>query len=443
MKFSKTLIAASLAFVSADSFAAAFQLSEQNASGLGRAYAGEASIADDASVVARNPALMTLFKDKQLSVAAIGVIPDVSIEGESTNNGIDPSALDDDSIAPSAVVPAIYFTMPYNDKVSIGFGAFSNFGLSTEFNDDYVAGQIAGETEIFTVNLNASVAYKVTEQFSFGIGLNAIYAEAKIIRKFGGHTPANIQAGIDQLTQAGILPEDYSISASADAVNLEGDDVGYGLNIGLMYQLDENSRFGFNYRSETDITFDGEYSNELPEFIGGRKGQSELPGSVDITLPAIAEFSGSHQLDEKTGLHYSVLWTGWSSFESLEAQVTAPTGDKFVAFEKQEQFDDSFRYSVGADYQLNEDLLLRAGVAFDESPVSQTHLSISIPDTDRFWFSFGGNYTIDQNSNVDLGVSIIRGKTQTFTEADDSGSQWGFESKGHAVLLGAQYNYKF
>ena len=165
MKFSKTLIAASLAFVSADSFAAAFQLAEQNASGLGRAYAGEASIADDASVVARNPALMTLFKDKQLSVAAIGVIPDVSLEGTQTNNGIDPSALDDDSIAPSAVVPAAYFTMPYNDKVSLGFGAFSNFGLSTEFNDDYVAGQIAGETEIFTVNLNASVAYKVNEIF--------------------------------------------------------------------------------------------------------------------------------------------------------------------------------------------------------------------------------------------------------------------------------------
>jgi long-chain fatty acid transport protein len=169
MKFTKTLIAASLAFVSADTFAAAFQLSEQNVSGLGRAYAGEASIADDASVVARNPALMTLFKGKQLSVAGIGVIPDVSLEGTNTNNGMDPSVLDDYRIAPSAVIPAAYFTMPYNDRVSIGFGAFSNFGLATEFNDDYAAGQIAGETEIFTVNLNASVAYKVSEQFSFGI----------------------------------------------------------------------------------------------------------------------------------------------------------------------------------------------------------------------------------------------------------------------------------
>ena len=63
--------------------------------------------------------------------------------------------------------------MPVNDKVSLGFGAFSNFGLATEFDDDYAAGQIAGETEIVTVNMNASVAYKVSEQFSFGVGLNA------------------------------------------------------------------------------------------------------------------------------------------------------------------------------------------------------------------------------------------------------------------------------
>lgn len=414
MKLTKTLIAASLAVMSADTFAAAFQLAEHSASGLGRAYAGEAAVADDASVVARNPALMSLFKDKQVSIAGTAVIPDVSLKGESAAYGLDQSVLDDDSIAPSAFVPAGYFTMPVNDKVSLGFGAFSNFGLATEFDDDYTAGQIAGETEIVTINMNASVAYKVTEQFSFGVGLNVIHAEATVIRKVG------------------INPD---IPASTDAVNLEGDDTGYGLNVGLMYQLDDNSRFGFNYRSETDITFDGTFSssaNSIPE----------LPGSVDITLPAMAEFSGSHQLDEKLGLHYSILWTGWSSFESLEAKVSSPAGE-FTGFDKTEDFSDAMRYLLGTDYQYSENLLLRAGVAFDESPVSQEHLSISIPDTDRFWFSFGGNYTINQNSDVDLGVSVLRGKTQNFTETDDSGAEWSFESKGHAVLLGAQYNYTF
>ncbi|KKK66921.1 hypothetical protein LCGC14_2959230, partial [marine sediment metagenome] len=155
MKFTKTLIAASLAVMSADTFAAAFQLAEQNASGLGRAYAGEAAVADDASVVARNPALMSLFKEQQLSVAGIAVVPDVSLRGtEASNQSVNPGQLNDSSIAPAAFVPAGYFVMPIDDKFAVGFGAFSNFGLATEFDEDYPAGQLAGETEIVTVNMN-------------------------------------------------------------------------------------------------------------------------------------------------------------------------------------------------------------------------------------------------------------------------------------------------
>lgn len=424
MKFTKTLIAASLAVMSADSFAAAFQLAEHSASGLGRAYAGEAAVADDASVIARNPALMSLFKDKQISVAGMAVIPDVSLEGESAAYGLDESVLDDDSIAPSAFVPAGYFTMPVNDKVSFGFGAFSNFGLSTEFNDDYAAGSIAGETEIVTVNMNASASYKVNEQFSVGLGLNYIYADAKIVRNVGANP--------------------LGLPVQTELVHLEGDDYGFGWNLGAMYQLDEDSRFGFNYRSETDITFEGEYSNQLPPQLGGLNGAA-VPGTVDITLPAIAEFSGSHQLDKKLGLHYSVLWTGWSSFDKLEADI----GAEKPAFTKEENFSNAMRYSIGGDYQLSDALLLRAGIAYDESPADKNHMSISIPDTDRFWFSFGANYAFSENSNIDLGASILRGKTQNFTEDDSFAkelgvdAEWGFESKGHAVLLGAQYNYTF
>ncbi|MEM0513948.1 outer membrane protein transport protein [Pseudoalteromonas sp. YIC-827] len=418
MQFKKTLLVASLALLSTESFAAAFQLAEQNVSGLGRAYAGEAAVADDASVVARNPALMSQFDKAQLSIAAMYVKPDVSLEGESTSNGLDADVLDDSSIAPNAVIPAGYFTMPLNDQVSLGFGVFSNFGLSTEFADDYAAGQIAGETEIVTINSNVSVAYQLDESWTVALGVNYIYADAKVKRT------------------AGTNPY---FPASLEATHLEGDDTGFGWNLGVAYSLDENNRLGFHYRSETDLTFDGEYRNSLPAAIGGLEGR-ELPGSLELTLPAIAEFSGSHQLNKEYGLHYSVLWTGWSSFDKLEAYVE---GFEQPVFAKQEDFSDSIRVAIGGDYQLNEQWKLRAGLAFDESPVSQQHLSISIPDTDRFWFSFGAEWQLDEASSVDLGASIIRGKKQSFVETDESGQQWGFESEGNAYLFGAQYNYSF
>ncbi|MEO2268270.1 outer membrane protein transport protein [Pseudoalteromonas sp. YIC-656] len=419
MQFKKTLLAASLALLSTESFAAAFQLAEQNVSGLGRAYAGEAAVAEDASVVARNPALMSQFDKAQLSVAAIYVLPDVSLEGQSTNNGLDASVLDDSSIAPSAVIPAGFFTMPVNEQVSLGFGVFSNFGLATEFNRDYAAGQIAGETEIVTINSNVSVSYQFNDAWTVAFGLNHVYADAKVLRTLGANP--------------------FGAPNSLQAAHLEGDDSGFGWNAGVAFSLDEHNRFGFHYRSETDLTFDGEYSNQLPAALGGLEGQV-LPGTLELTLPAIAEFSGSHQLTQEYGVHYSVLWTGWSSFDKLEAYV--PRSDTPV-FSKTEDFSDAIRVSVGGDYQLNEQWKLRAGIAFDESPVSQQHLSISIPDTDRFWLSFGAQWQLDDVSSVDLGASILRGKKQNFVEGDNFQQQWGFESEGNAYLFGAQYNYSF
>lgn len=419
MNFKKTLLAVSLTLVSQQAFSAAFQLAEHSASGLGRAFAGDAAIAENASVVARNPALMTQFDNMQLSVVATYVKPDVSLKGESAPYGLSADVLNEDSIAPSAVVPAAYFTMPINDEFAIGFGAFSNFGLATEFNDDYAAGQLAGNTEITTVNLNSSLAYRVNEVFSVAIGINYIYADATIKRTFG----------------ASPLP----IPAQTQAVNLEGDDTGYGFNIGFAYDVKPGHRYGFHYRSETDITFDGTYSNQLPAQLGGLAGQS-LPGSVEITLPAIAEFSGSHQLNSEFGLHYSILWTGWTSFDKLEAYVE---GRDAPVFSKTEDFTSSFRVALGGDYQFNEALKLRAGLAYDESPAEQSHLSISIPDTNRLWLSAGLTYQLDAHSSVDVGMSALRGETQNFTESDNLGQSWGFESKGHAYLVGAQYNYQF
>lgn len=412
------LIGAGAMITSTQGLAAAFQLAEQNVSGLGRAYAGEASVADDASVVSRNPALMNKLKGTQVSVSAMYVKPDVSLQGTSTNNGVPASALDNSSIAPSAVVPSAFITTTINDKWSVGGGMYSQFGLATEFDDDYVAGQIAGETEIVTINTGIAASYQVNAQWSIAAGLNHVYADAKILRNLGVNT--------------------FGVPSDTEVVNLEGDDTGFGWNVGAVFNIDEDHRFGFHYRSETDITFKGTFSNQLPAVapFNGTGGQA-LPGSVAITLPAIAEVSGSHKLDKQTALHYSILWTGWNSFQTLAANVE----NVGTVFTKDENFSNSLRYSIGADHQWSEVLKLRAGFAYDESPADENHMSISIPDTDRIWYSFGAEYQLTANSSLDVGVSIIRGKTQRFVEKDNFGSEWGFKSKGHASVFGLQYNH--
>ncbi|MFQ3198012.1 MAG: long-chain fatty acid transport protein [Paraglaciecola sp.] len=430
MRLNNFFLAAGLSTLSLNSFAAAFQLSEHSASGLGRAFAGDAAMAENASVVSRNPALMSQFRENQLSVVGTYILPDVSLGGESGPVYSSAAALNNDSIAPEAFVPATYFVMPLDDKFAVGFGLFSNFGLATEFDEDYAAGQLAGKTEIVTVNFNTSVSYQVNQRLTVAAGLNYVYADATITRHVGDLSNALAAQGL-------------SVPASTLALDLEGDDYGYGYNLGVAYDLDENSRFGLHYRSKVDITFDGIYSNALPAIVGlfpnGQSGAVQ-PGKVALELPATAEFSGSHQLDEKWGVHYSVLWTQWSSFERLEAFVP---GQNEPVFAKEENFSDSFRYAMGADYQLNSHFKLRAGIAYDETPTDSQLLSISIPDTNRLWISTGGTYLLDDSSSVDLGLSVIRGEERTFTETDDAGGAWEFSSEGNAFIVAVQYNYGF
>ncbi|MGL5462829.1 MAG: outer membrane protein transport protein, partial [Aeromonas veronii] len=131
--FKKSLIAATIALATGQVHAAAFQLNEHSASGLGRAYAGEAAIADNASVLARNPAAMTTFDKMAVSVSGTYIKPDVDVDGKI--GGVLPAS--ESGIAPAAFVPASYFIQPLNDQWAWGIGLFSNYGLSTEYSKTF------------------------------------------------------------------------------------------------------------------------------------------------------------------------------------------------------------------------------------------------------------------------------------------------------------------
>ena len=411
MTKNKLIMAIGLSGLTINAFGAAFQLSEHSASGLGRAFAGDAAIAENASVVARNPALMSAFTDMQFSAVGTYIMPDVSIKGQTDSD------LDVDSIAPSAFVPNVYMVIPLQNNMAVGVGVNSNFGLASEFEDDYKAGQLAGETAITTANFNVNGSYEINDQFVVALGLNVVTANATMKRTFGESA--------------------YPLAAETVALSLEGDDIGFGWNLGVTYELSDAATFGFAYRSQVALNFEGEYTNDIPVAGYGGAGGATVDGTLALDLPAIAEFSGSHQLNQQWGVHYSVMWTQWSVLQKLEA-LDENDG---VLFSKDENFSDSFRYAVGGDFQLDDKIKLRAGLAYDTTPADPDHMSISIPDTNRIWISTGGSYLINPASVIDVGMSVVRGEEQSFTESDNLGTDWDFTSNGNAIIISAQYNY--
>jgi long-chain fatty acid transport protein len=436
--FKKTALAVAVAIVSTSAWSAGFQLNEFSSSGLGRAYSGEGAIADDAGNASRNPALIMMFDRPTFSAGAIFVDPGVDVSGRSPTG----ASLNANNIAPTAWVPNLHFVAPINDQFGWGASVTSNYGLATEFNNNYAAGAYGGTTDLETLNLNLSGAYRLNNHWSFGVGFDAVYAKAKIERYAGDL--GQIVAGSGALPPIpGLAQQVAGIPANSQIAYLKGDEWGFGWNAGILYEIDKNNRYGFTYRSEVKIDFDGDYKSSLPSAYNQILGSFGLPmgtdgrttgGSLSLNLPEMWEVSGYNKVAPQWAVHYSLTYTSWSQFQELKA--TNSNGD--TLFYKDESFRDAYRIALGTTYYMDDNWTLRTGIAFDDSPVPANKRSISIPDQDRFWLSAGATYAFNKDASIDAGISYMHGQKVTFQEGP-----YEFSSEGKAWLYGMNFNYAF
>ncbi|EKO5200434.1 outer membrane protein transport protein [Vibrio vulnificus] len=428
MKTNKTLLSTAVAFGLLSSAnlanAAGFQLAEYSATGLGRAYAGEAAMADNASAQWRNPAMLTYLEGTQVSVGAIYVNPNIDIDGNVNFAGKNISASSDD-FAHDAIIPNFYLSHQYNEKIAIGFALGTNYGMETDLGRDFAASHFGNEASVISKEANLNLAYQLNEQFSIGGGVRYIIAEGS----FGATAP---ETNILNLPQGTTLKY------------MEGDDTTWGWQVGSAWQINENHRVGFTYKSEVELKLEGH-----AEGVGfGINPKSRDNGYMYLTLPATAELASFHQLTEKLAMHASFNWTDWSSFEKLEAHMET-AGTQMV---KEEYWEDNYRFAVGATYQLQPKLALRTGIAYDTSAVSDKNRTITIPETDRTWLSVGATYDWTQNFTLDAGFTYIIAKDAPIKESrgyesDDKaqaiGGQFVGETTGNVWLIGVQANYRF
>lgn len=449
-KFNQSLLATAMLLAAGGANAAAFQLAEVSTSGLGRAYAGEAAIADNASVVATNPALMSLFKTAQFSTGGVYVDSRINMNGDVESSIKNTQMLtakhgsaSQHNVVPGAFVPNLYFVAPVNDKFAVGAGMNVNFGLKSEYDDSYDAGVFGGKTDLTAINLNLSGAYRVTEGLSLGLGVNAVYAKAQVERN-AGIIAESVE--ISQRVFSVGSPEDkaipsYLTSKDKSVVSLQDRAAwGFGWNAGVMYQFNEGNRIGLAYHSKVDIDFTDRTATSL-EAGAIRAGKK---GDLTLTLPDYLELSGFHQLTDKFAVHYSYKYTHWSRLTRLYA--SSENGKK--AFDKELQYSNNSRIALGASYNLYEKLTLRAGIAYDQA-ASRHHRSAAIPDTDRTWYSLGATYKFTPNLSVDLGYAYLKGKKVHFKEVATIGKNVilnttaNYTSQAHANLYGLNLNYSF
>ncbi|MGF1910343.1 outer membrane protein transport protein [Vibrio kasasachensis] len=422
MKTNKSLlslaVACGLMSASATVNAAGFQLAEYSATGLGRAYAGEAAMADNASSQWRNPALLTYLEGTQISVGAIYVDPNIDIDG--TSGGTTPASSSD--FAHDAVIPNFYVSHKYNDKFALGFALGTNYGMETDLGKDFRGANHGNEASVISMEANLNAAYQLTEAVSIGGGLRIVQAEGS----FGA-------------TATDTLPTGTTLKY------MEGDDTAFAWQVGTVWQVNETNRIGFTYKSEVDLTLEG-HAKGLGFLSDAPVPKAQYAGSMNLALPATAELATYHQLNDKVAIHTSINWTDWSSFKELVANIPE-FGSASSQDIKEENWEDNYRFAIGSTYQYSNKLQLRTGVAYDTSAVSEEHRTATIPETDRLWLSIGAGYQWSEQLTLDAGFTYIIAKDAKMHESDPKADAFGgtFEGEvsGSIWLVGVQANYKF
>ncbi|HVE49172.1 MAG TPA: outer membrane protein transport protein [Casimicrobiaceae bacterium] len=442
---------------------AGFALQENSASGLGNAYAGGAAVAEDASAVWFNPAGMARIANREVLQAAHIIVPSNKFTDNGSTLPFGQTVLGGNGGDAGGFnfVPNLYVVVPYNQQLTLGLGINVPFGLTTEYNNDFVGRFHGIRSEVKTINVQPSLSWRVNNQLSLGLGINWQRVDADLTSQ--ANYSAAIAQGAQQAAAAGQIPASLvptilgATRGLESFVRVKGDDNAWGWNIGALYEMTPDTRFGVHYRSRIkykvrgDVDFDNPALPTLPatlapvvNTIANGVNRALFDGDVraEVELPEIVNVSFFHRLNNRWDIMGDIQYTGWSSFKDL----TFIRAEGTLLATTPENFDDVWRFSLGANYRLDDRWMLRGGIAFDQSPVNDVDRTPRLPDSDRTWLSFGAQYKFSSHLVLDAGFTYIFVKDASIDTTNGDAARFGrlrgnYES--NVVIVSAQAVYRF
>ena len=444
-------IAAALSAVAGTAHAAGFQLTEQSALALGRAYAGVGVDGTDISGVYYNPATMVLHKGTK--VQGGGVLVGLNLDYADKEPGNDQNGRGSEQFVPHG-----FMTHQINDTTWVGLGITVPFGMATEYSKNWARKDHGTDAEIMVIDFNPNVAWKLTDRFSIGAGVSLQYADATL--------------GIG----ADVVNPEKDVNDSIRG-ELKVDTWAWGWNIGAMWMPLDNLRFGVSYRSEVRHTAEGDLK---VSGVGGSTATSPLKGvngkydgSVEMSAPAWAMATAAWDVNDMLSLYATFRWTDWSSFKSLDIEssglnaasmgvISGIMGNDLIASDDKKtligmlegvsagmqhitnDWRDTYMGSLGADLRVNDFWTLRGGVAYETSPIArpQTRTAI-IPDANRWWFAVGSSFKWSKQFQTDVAFAHLHGVGERNLYAKDTGEKIGRFRRLDAYLIGVQAQYAF
>ena len=420
--------------------AAGFQLLEQNASGLGNAYAGSAAVAENASTIFFNPAGMTQLQAREISLGGSLIKTTFEFNNNGSSVGTLQGAPNTSDGGALGFIPNAYMSWALSKDLYVGLGIGAPFGLKTEYDNPWMGAAQSISFEIKTINLNPSIAWRANDWVSLGFGLNWQKVDAEYVRSTA-------------VTSAGLRDSTITLKLSDDS---------WGWNAGALFNLGPATKLGISYRSsikyETtgDIAVDSNGSAAANATTAAlRAAGAASDAKASIKMPDSLIISATQKLSDQWEMLGDVSWTGWSSIPKVDIMRTSGPLNGGVAQVLDTNFRDTWRFAVGANYKLNDAWKLKMGVAYDQTPVKNAeHRLTSLPDNNRTWFSAGAQWKLSKTTAVDVGGAYLYVKD---TEINNNqipvplNAQTASQNRGYvkgtyedsAWLLGAQFSMAF
>jgi long-chain fatty acid transport protein len=357
-----------------------------------------------------NPAIMTQYAGKAFETDVSGIIPKSSQTYSSStlassplgpfgyNRGVDNSS-------DSAVVPSSYSSWQINDRLWLGLSINSPFGLSVSFPQAWAGAGYGQGADVQSFNFSPAIAYRLSDLISVSVGAQVQY----------------MKVSYDALAAPGVSPV---------MANLTGRGYAYGFTAGVTITPTPTTIIGVGYRSALNQDIDGTLTATTP---------GSTPGSISTTLnlPDMVTVGLRQRIGDRFTLLAGFEWSNWSRIGT--PVVNTPTGTATLsgtAVTLPFQYSDGYFYSLGGEYIVDPSLTLRAGVAFEKSPITDDVRTPRLPDNDRMWYSAGLSYKPPQFRGVtfDLGYSYVDVKDTSINIGPGSGNPW---TNGTGVYVGS------
>ena len=423
---------------------AAFALLEWSARGeaLG---AGMVARADDPSAVAYNPAGITQLDGYNIQTSSTMVTVQSTVD---TRNVYDGSWESNSNDREYHILPTAFITAQVSDKLYMGFGTFTRFGLGVSWDEKWPGRYSTTSAELKCFSGNGSLAYKVTDTFSVAAGVEVITADVTLENTLDATRIFHATGQADTLAAMGLSTTVNDPNTNLLDVNhrLEGDATEMAYNLALHYKPSDRISMGVSYRSRVTFKADGKATFEKSPTVEALPLPAYLYSTTDfnseITVPDMLFTGIMYRPIKDLTLEFTTLWTNFSVYKELEFNYDTPAiGVDTATIEK--NYSDTWRLGMSAEWNVKPWLALRAAYVYDESPIDKDHTDYLCLDNDRNMFSFGAGYKKNR-FECDIGYMYI-----LFDDIDTGSRQAkdGFLQTNYrdadAHILGLNVSYTF